>query len=161
VQRCCGQPFFIMAYLRTDKIPNGSTFSYVDYYTCDVTGEEIYEGDGWFGNDKIHISRNGFEVILEQWIEDLQRCAHSLVPMAIVYLEKRFTEKIKTDRYIPKKIRLEVLSKYKHQCVNCGSTDKLEIDHIHPVSKKGVSELYNLQVLCKKCNIKKSNKLIN
>ncbi|MBR5502670.1 MAG: HNH endonuclease, partial [Oscillospiraceae bacterium] len=37
----------------------------------------------------------------------------------------------------------------------------LEIDHIIPVSKGGVTEEGNLQTLCWKCNRAKSNKIMS
>jgi|SRR3982751_3452862 len=60
---------------------------------------------------------------------------------------------------IPRKTIQKVFSKYKRECTICGSTEKLEIDHIHPYSKGGTNDISNLQVLCKSCNIKKSNKV--
>ena len=44
------------------------------------------------------------------------------------------------------------------KCFHCGSTNHLQIDHIYPRSKGGSDILGNLQVLCAKCNVKKSNK---
>lgn len=42
-------------------------------------------------------------------------------------------------------------------CAVCGSNEKLCIDHILPVSRGGFTVLDNLQVLCEKCNLQKSN----
>ena len=42
-------------------------------------------------------------------------------------------------------------------CSKCGSNEKLQIDHIKPVSKGGANIMENIQVLCRICNIKKSN----
>lgn len=39
--------------------------------------------------------------------------------------------------------------------------DELEMDHIIPWSKGGKTELSNAQLLCKQCNIKKSNKILS
>lgn len=146
-----------MSYLRTEKVVNGDHFENFIIYKCDITGKEMPENFGWFGNENIHISEEGVEIILEQWIERMKN--GYLIPIAIKYLEDRFLQRINPDRYIPKKTRNEVLIKFKHTCVYCGATDNLQIDHIYPVSKGGVSQIKNLQVLCKKCNIKKSNKI--
>ncbi len=45
------------------------------------------------------------------------------------------------------------------RCVKCGSNIKLEFDHIIPFSKGGANTYRNLQLLCEKCNRKKSNKI--
>lgn len=147
-----------MAYLRTEYWQNGEDKTPVTIYSCDITGKEICEANGWYGNDKIHISEDGLYELIEQWIK--RESNGFTTPLFLWYLEGRFTHKIKTDRYIPKELRKKVLEKYKHECVKCGATEKLEIDHIHPVSKKGLNEFSNLQVLCKTCNIRKSDKII-
>ena len=47
---------------------------------------------------------------------------------------------------------------YGEKCVYCGSTINLQIDHIKPVSFGGDNNPNNLQLLCKDCNGKKTNK---
>lgn len=56
-----------------------------------------------------------------------------------------------------------VLARDNWTCCSCGRSSKeegitLEVDHIIPRSKGGTDGLDNLQTLCKKCNIGKSNK---
>lgn len=58
---------------------------------------------------------------------------------------------------IPAPVRRRVLAA--GICALCGSTEKLEVDHITPWSKGGTHAEANLQALCKPCNRKKSNKL--
>ena len=145
-----------MAYSHTENVPNGDSFTLVDYYKCDITNVIFCESDGWYGNDIIHISEKGVEILLEDWIKrNSYECG---IPAILKYLEIRLTNRRKPNKYISKKIRKNVLLKYKHKCVKCGSIEKLEIDHIKPVSKGGLSQFKNLQILCKACNVKKSNK---
>jgi len=58
-----------------------------------------------------------------------------------------------------KKTRDAVFEKYGEQCVVCGSSVDLTMDHIIPVSKGGEDVIENLQPLCKSCNSKKGNKI--
>jgi hypothetical protein len=56
-----------------------------------------------------------------------------------------------------------VLARDNWTCCSCGRSSKeegitLEVDHIIPRSKGGTDDIDNLQTLCKKCNIGKSNK---
>lgn len=58
-------------------------------------------------------------------------------------------------------IRFQILKRDNYACKMCGAsaTDgaKLEIDHITPVSRGGQNNEENLQVLCRDCNIGKSD----
>jgi len=47
------------------------------------------------------------------------------------------------------------------KCNYCGSVNNLQVDHIHPISKGGKTELNNLQVLCRSCNSSKGNRIYN
>ena len=52
-------------------------------------------------------------------------------------------------------VRKRILDKCKNRCVNCGSTETLEVDHIIPLSRGGKHNEDNFQILCKTCNLKK------
>lgn len=65
---------------------------------------------------------------------------------------------------IPAKLRFETLEKYNHTCQYCGRKApevELQIDHIIPISKGGLTESNNLTVSCRDCNVGKSNKILN
>ncbi len=62
-------------------------------------------------------------------------------------------------RHIPRDIRQRVWQKYRGACANCGATQYLEFDHIVPVAKGGSNSEANVQLLCRKCNLKKSDNI--
>lgn len=47
-----------------------------------------------------------------------------------------------------------------HRCSGCGSRDRIEIDHIIPLSKGGTNDIHNLQPLCRTCNARKNAKIL-
>lgn len=60
---------------------------------------------------------------------------------------------------IPKEVVDVVWRRNGGKCVYCGSTENLQLDHIIPFSKGGATTVENLQLLCQKCNLQKSNKI--
>lgn len=60
---------------------------------------------------------------------------------------------------IPKEVVDTVWNRDAGKCVYCGSTENIHLDHIIPFSKGGATNVENLQLLCQKCNLEKSNKI--
>lgn len=60
---------------------------------------------------------------------------------------------------IPKDVVDTVWNRDGGKCVYCGSNENLHLDHIIPFSKGGDTSVENLQLLCQKCNLEKSNKI--
>lgn len=59
---------------------------------------------------------------------------------------------------IPEEVRMFVWRRDVGKCVQCGSQDRLEYDHVIPVSKGGSNTSRNLQLLCEVCNrLKRDN----
>ena len=78
--------------------------------------------------------------------------------------QKNSTTNIKkSTRAISDKLRYQVLKRDNFKCCACVASPakdpsvELHIDHIIPWSKGGESTLKNLQTLCSKCNIGKSD----
>lgn len=58
---------------------------------------------------------------------------------------------------IPEQIRIFVWRRDGGKCAHCGSRDKLEYDHIVPVSRGGSNTSRNIELLCEACNRTKSD----
>jgi hypothetical protein len=100
----------------------------------------------------------------------LERCMHTEIEYMLcllrVLIEPDFipleyesddiAEESKPDRYIPRKVKISIWQRDQGKCVECGSQEKLEYDHIIPVSKGGSNTERNVQLLCEKCNRQKS-----
>jgi hypothetical protein len=63
------------------------------------------------------------------------------------------------SRRISQDVKDKVWRRDEGKCVNCGSNEKLEFDHIIPFSKGGSNTYRNIQLLCEKCNREKSVRL--
>jgi len=60
---------------------------------------------------------------------------------------------------IPRDVQQEVWRRDQGKCVQCGSKEKLEFDHVIPWSKGGSCTARNIQLLCELCNRTKSNRI--
>lgn len=70
-----------------------------------------------------------------------------------------YTKKDGNRTTIPMDIATAVWNRDGGRCCFCGSRENLEFDHIIPISKGGATTFRNLQILCKNCNIKKSDNI--
>ncbi len=77
-------------------------------------------------------------------------CGHDKRPVEVA--EKR-------RRNISSQVKREVWRRDYAKCVECGSKERLEYDHIIPFSKGGSNTARNIQLLCEICNRKKHNKI--
>jgi hypothetical protein len=53
---------------------------------------------------------------------------------------------------IPEEVRIAVWRRDGGRCVRCGTRERLEYDHIIPVSLGGSSTVRNIELLCETCN---------
>jgi HNH endonuclease len=54
-------------------------------------------------------------------------------------------------------LKRAVMAADRYRCCYCGSPEHLQIDHVKPWSRGGLSALWNLTILCARCNRVKSN----
>jgi 5-methylcytosine-specific restriction endonuclease McrA len=60
---------------------------------------------------------------------------------------------------IPDDVKTAVWRRDQGKCIQCGSSDRLEFDHIIPVSMGGSNTVRNIQLLCEHCNRDKGGHL--
>lgn len=53
---------------------------------------------------------------------------------------------------------IEVLAAHDSKCVYCGSTERIEMDHVEPISKGGKHRKDNIVPACKSCNASRGNR---
>jgi HNH endonuclease len=63
----------------------------------------------------------------------------------------------RNSREIPADVKALAWRRDGGRCVECGSRDRIEYDHKVPWSKGGSNTANNIQLLCHKCNLKKSD----
>jgi hypothetical protein len=74
-------------------------------------------------------------------------------------LEEPKVENEKSSRRISQTVKDKVWNRDGGKCVECGSNENLEFDHIIPHSKGGANTYRNIQLLCEPCNRSKSAKI--
>lgn len=79
----------------------------------------------------------------------------------IARLKRKFSgENRETTRErIPADVQIYVWRRDEGKCVQCGSQERLEYDHIIPVIKGGSNTERNIQLLCEACNRKKGDRI--
>lgn len=100
------------------------------------------------GSGKYHIGKDSN--IVEAYIEYAIKRFHRQLD---------FSQSSGNTRHIPQHIKNAVWQKCQGKCVQCDSSAYLEFDHIIPFSKGGSNSENNLQILCRKCNLEKSNQI--
>ena len=127
----------------------------------------------------IHKPKGGYEVVVGELNEGVLipyenpreiinenkiKVQKSLVDKNTIKAQKSDDKTIhKTKRDIPVSLRYQILKRDNFKCCMCGAspaTDQsiiLHIDHIKPWSKGGETTFENLQTLCSKCNLGKSD----
>ena len=130
-------------------------------------GKYRYLGQGYPYNGKIchKIKNTDQEMIVGEvvggvaYFFDTYKNSKSTEPKQ----EKILSDSHKTKREIGIQLRYKVLKRDNFKCCACGAspakdpTVELHIDHIIPWSKSGETTLENLQTLCSRCNIGKSD----
>ena len=102
--------------------------------------------------------KNQYRKSYEYSFENLCYCYAQWIDAASYKVSAAYERSLMTDS-----LRYDILKRDNFRCQICGASAsdgvKLHVDHIIPVSKGGKTEPSNLQTLCERCNLGKSNKL--
>lgn len=92
-------------------------------------------------------------------IEDGPEETYSSRPLVVCRILRRARfERFRNRQGFSAAQRGRIYARDGHRCRSCGSSRDLSIDHIHPFSKGGCDEDWNLQTLCRPCNSRKGNR---
>ena len=113
-----------------------------------------------------------FGVFFREIAEALSKEQIALLILELYDNERKYFERLKNmyslspdeqEGYkrpnIPDKTKIEVWRRDEGKCAYCGSREKLEYDHIIPISKGGSNTARNIQLLCETCNRSKGAKI--
>ena len=82
-----------------------------------------------------------------------------LEPVIVRGKRNKILPEEKRSRRIAQEVKDAVWRRDEGKCIECGSNENLEFDHIIPHSKGGANTYRNIQLLCEKCNRQKSAKI--
>ena len=108
-----------------------------------VVLDSLSRGYDWIEIDSF-ITANAYDI----WVEGNE----SSTNFEIQEIETR-------SRHISQSTKDDVWNRDDGKCVECGSKEDLEFDHIIPHSKGGANTYRNIQLLCEPCNRSKSAKI--
>lgn len=94
-------------------------------------------------------------------LEYMQRRARTFT--SLPHDERRkFIRRYRYAAYRDGFILLQVLiALHGARCMACGSSHRLTLDHILPVSKGGRTTMENVQILCRRCNKAKGDSIMD
>lgn len=109
----------------------------------------------WFDGTEEGYTKKGFiEGAIKALIRDWKIINHFL---RTGNLPKKIKPKRKNLHF--SSLKWKIFKRDNFTCKKCGSQEFLELDHIIPISKGGKEKESNYQTLCKKCNVRKKDKL--
>lgn len=82
------------------------------------------------------------------------------IQRAISLMEQEHLVSTAVREPIPDDVKILVWKRDGGQCVRCGSKERLEFDHIVPLSMGGSNTARNVQLLCESCNRSKGGSLV-
>ena len=102
----------------------------------------------------VSVPDSSIESIKEQVREAMEAEDEEVIEVTV-----KLSNAKKRSRTITQAVKDRVWNRDGGKCVQCGSNENLEFDHIIPFSKGGANTYRNIQLLCEPCNRSKSAKI--
>lgn len=99
----------------------------------------------------VSVPDSSIESIKQQVTEAMEAEGEEVIEVTV-----KLSNAKKRSRTITQEVKDRVWNRDGGKCVECGSNENLEFDHIIPFSKGGANTYRNIQLLCEPCNRKKS-----
>lgn len=150
-----------------NRINNGIDFeNFLHIFEFMGNGMYKYLGENYpYSGTIFHKPKGGYEIAIGKWSNGVITFDSGRIQVeekvANVSDNKVFKHRTKRDASV--KLRFDVFKRDNFKCCICGASPakdvsiELHIDHIIPWSKGGETEIDNLQTLCSRCNIGKSD----
>lgn len=152
-----------------NRINNGINFEkYLHIFEYIDRSTYRYLGENYPFNGRIyHKPKGGNEILIGEWSNGEIKFDSNIQPIErVVETKERRSDAVhRTKREVSIKMRFDIMKRDNFKCSACGRspakdpTVELHADHIIPWSKGGETTMDNLQTLCSKCNIGKSDSL--
>ena len=102
----------------------------------------------------LSVTESSIESIKEQVKKGMEAEGEEVIDVTV-----KLSSTKKRSRTISQEVKDRVWNRDGGKCVECGSNENLEFDHIIPFSKGGANTYRNIQLLCEPCNRNKSAKI--
>ena len=119
---------------------------------------KYYGFKGYYYSVEGHYTDNQIRLLL---LEDFDKERSHFEKLKTRFDDEAWSNESNYERpRIPESVRIEVWRRDGGKCARCGSREKLEYDHIVPISKGGSNTARNIELLCERHNRSKSNNIV-
>jgi hypothetical protein len=151
-----GSPAFILE--DPENTQRSEPVRAIGYYEREVGNGAADDYLLWLFRNRVVVVEPPYEVTYEEIVLAVKHIVLSQEKMFAdmqrdIERFERLEEAVRTPREpIPADVRVFVWQRDQGRCVQCGTNQKLEYDHIVPLSKGGSNTERNIQLLCEPCN---------
>jgi hypothetical protein len=118
-----------------------------------VAHDEDRRRSYWLFRDEFYWEDDGYEEVeVKALILERETQKNRRVQRAVALMQQADVLDAPARAAIPDEVKVFVWNRDGGCCVKCGSNQRLEFDHVIPVSLGGANTARNLQLLCETCN---------